>query len=93
MIKANKLRGLGEKEMEYELLIEEDRVNEVVREYEELHPPVFEPCPICLEDINLNSSAEAYAPFSCCNNFVCKDCNDNNMQTGKIRNHRSIIPR
>ena len=72
--------------MEYELLIEEDRVNEVVREYEELHPPVFEPCPICLEDINLNSSAEAYSPFSCCNNFVCKDCCDNNMHTGKVRN-------
>ena len=60
---ANETKKLGEKEMELELLIEEERVQRVVREYEELHPRVVETCPICLDDVDLNSSPEVYAPF------------------------------
>ena len=82
---ASEQKKLGEKEMKYELLIEQERVNQVVREYEELHPRVFETCPICLEDIHLDSSAEAYSPFSCCGNWACKDCSDSCIVTGKVK--------
>ena len=81
---ANKLKELGEKEMEYELLIEKERVRKVVDEYEELHPPVFESCPICLEDIRIHSSAEAQSFFSCCGNWLCKPCADSNIFPGKM---------
>ena len=41
---AQKQKKLGEKEMELELEQEKKRVQSVVREFEELHPPVFESC-------------------------------------------------
>ena len=82
---ANKLKELGEKEMEYELLIEKERVRKVVDEYEELHPPVFESCPICLEDIRIHSSAEAQSFLSCCGNWTCKPCADSSICVGKVR--------
>ena len=81
---ANKLKELGEKEMEYELLIENERVKKVVSEFEELHPPVYDSCPLCLEDINFNSSAEACSYFSCCGNWVCKPCADSSFHVGKV---------
>lgn len=81
---ANKLKELGKKEMEYELLIEKERVRKVVSEYEELHPPVYESCPICLEDINFNASAETCSYVSCCGNWTCKPCADDNICVGKV---------
>ena len=81
---ANKLKKSGEKEMEYELIIEKERVKKVVSEFEELHPPVYESCPLCLEDINFNSSADVCAYFSCCGNWVCKPCADSSLCVGKV---------
>ncbi len=56
---AKQQKKLGEKELSYELEREKERVKSVVREYEELYPPVLEPCPICLEDIRIHSTAES----------------------------------
>ena len=81
---ADKLKELGVKEMEYELLIEKERVRNVVSEYEELHPQVYESCPICLEDIRIHSSAEAQSFFSCCGNWVCNPCADSSIRVGKV---------
>jgi len=81
---GNKLKELGKKEMEYELLIEKERVKKVVNEYEELHPPTFESCPLCLEDINYNLSADACSYFSCCGNWICKPCADTHVYTRKV---------
>lgn len=77
-------KKLGEKEIKYELELEQERVKRVVREFEELHPPVLETCPICLEDIRIYSTAEAYSVFSCCGNWLCTTCVRNNVLPGKI---------
>eukprot|EP00984_Skeletonema_dohrnii_P030150 scaffold21369_cov153-Skeletonema_dohrnii-CCMP3373.AAC.5 len=74
--------------MNYELEREKERVKSVVREYEELHPPVLESCPICLEDIHIHSSAAACAFFSCCGNWWCGECCANNVTDEKV----SICP-
>eukprot|EP00984_Skeletonema_dohrnii_P027991 scaffold17803_cov159-Skeletonema_dohrnii-CCMP3373.AAC.1 len=80
---AEHQKKLGEKEMNYELEREKERVKIVVREYEELHPPVLESCPICLEDIQIHSSAAACAFFSCCGNWWCGECCANNVADEK----------
>ena len=82
---AEHQKKLGEKEMNYELEREKERVKRVVREYEELHTPVLEPCPICLEDIRIHSTAEACSMFSCCGNWLCLECATDNVTTGKIK--------
>lgn len=71
--------------MEYELLIEEERVKQVVREYEELHPPEFESCVLCLEDIPINSSPDVCSFMACCGNWNCKLCCDKFVQSGKMK--------
>jgi len=81
---AEQQKKLGEKEMSYELEREKERVKRVVREFEELHPPVFEACPICLEDIRIHSTADACAMFSCCGNWLCSECLTDNFLPGKI---------
>eukprot|EP00571_Detonula_confervacea_P006055 CAMPEP_0172313880 /NCGR_PEP_ID=MMETSP1058-20130122/21177_1 /TAXON_ID=83371 /ORGANISM="Detonula confervacea, Strain CCMP 353" /LENGTH=402 /DNA_ID=CAMNT_0013027605 /DNA_START=53 /DNA_END=1262 /DNA_ORIENTATION=+ len=83
--KAKEQKKLGEKEMEIELMIEEERKNKVVREYEELHPPVEESCPICLEDIRIHSTASVCYYYSCCGNWTCKDCSIPQIEAGKLR--------
>ena len=47
---------LAGKEAEYELIHESQRVAHVVREQNELHPPIYtDQCPICLDDMRLTS--------------------------------------
>ena len=82
---AEQQKILGEKEMELELELEEERVKNVVREFEELHPPVLETCPICLEDISIHSTPAACSMFSCCGNWLCAECASKNVLPGKIR--------
>ena len=82
---AQQQKKLGEKEIKYELERENERVKRVVREFEELHPPVFESCPICLEDIRIHSTPAACSMFSCCGNWLCAECASKNVLPGKIR--------
>ena len=42
---------LGNKEEEYELILETQRKASVVREHEELHPLITEECPMYLEEM------------------------------------------
>ena len=42
-----------EKEEEYELILEKQRKDSVAREHEELHPPITETCPMCLDEISI----------------------------------------
>ena len=51
----------------------------VVREFEELHPPVLETCLICLEDISIHSTAAACSMFSCCGGWLCAECASKNV--------------
>ena len=81
---AKKQKKLGEKEMELELEQEKKRVQSVVREFEELHPPVLESCPICLEDIKIHSTAEACTMFSCCGGWLCTTCVRKNVFPRRI---------
>ena len=82
---AQQQKKLGEKEIQYELERENERVKRVVREFEELHPPVLESCPICLEDIRIHSTPAACSMFSCCGNWLCAECASKNVLPGKIR--------
>ena len=79
---AQQQKKLGEQEISYELEREKERVKNVVREFEELHPPVLEPCPICLEDISIHSTAAVCSMFSCCGGWVCTVCSSNNLRSG-----------
>merc|ERR1719221_1783842 len=49
--KAKLIKALAEKEERLELMFETERMGAVVREFEEMHPPRNEDCPICLETI------------------------------------------
>ena len=75
---------LGEKEEEYELTLETQRRASVVREHKELHPPITEECPICLEDIDI-SFQQSMSYFSCCGNGCCKKCADYSRSQGVNR--------
>ncbi len=81
---AQKQKKLGEQELSYELEREQERVKSVVREFEELHPPVLETCPICLDDIRIHSTAEAFSVSSCCGGWMCTDCSRNNFSSGNF---------
>ena len=49
------------------LLREKIRIESVVREHEELHPPYTEDCPICLESIPICSTKAMWQCFECGN--------------------------
>ena len=78
---AQEQKKLGEKEVNYELEREKGRVQSVVREFEEMHPPVLETCPICLEDIRIYSTAAACSMSSCCGGWACTECSRNNQES------------
>ena len=71
--KAKHLKILAQKEEEYELILESQRVALVVREHEELYPPITEECPICLEDIRI-TALDSMVVFTCCGNGYCMKC-------------------
>lgn len=62
--RANLVKQLAAKEEEYELLLECERMKSVVWEYEELHPPATNECPICLETVQIRT-LYLMAIFSC----------------------------
>ena len=64
---------VGEKEEEYELILEKQRRDSVVREHEELHPRITETCPICLEEISIATTG-SMSYFMCCGNRICESC-------------------
>ena len=64
---------LGEKEEEYDLILEKQRRRAVVDEHAKLHPPITEECPICLESINV-SKTTAITYSACCGNGCCVKC-------------------
>jgi len=69
-------RAIKEKDMERELLLEDQRASKVVEEYLQENPSILEQvddCPICLEPI----FGEAGAPsFLCCGKKICRSCSD-----------------
>eukprot|EP00571_Detonula_confervacea_P006298 CAMPEP_0172319826 /NCGR_PEP_ID=MMETSP1058-20130122/38809_1 /TAXON_ID=83371 /ORGANISM="Detonula confervacea, Strain CCMP 353" /LENGTH=397 /DNA_ID=CAMNT_0013034957 /DNA_START=41 /DNA_END=1231 /DNA_ORIENTATION=+ len=72
--KVKQQQILADKVEEYELLLESQRVDSVVRGHEELHPPVTDECPICLETIRIASVVDSWSYFLCCGNGMCRDC-------------------
>ena len=71
--KAGHIRLLSKNEEEYELILESQRVDAVMREHDELHPPTTEDCPICLDTIRMTHPG-CVATLFCCGNFVCMKC-------------------
>eukprot|EP00579_Thalassiosira_antarctica_P025108 CAMPEP_0202005392 /NCGR_PEP_ID=MMETSP0905-20130828/10440_1 /ASSEMBLY_ACC=CAM_ASM_000554 /TAXON_ID=420261 /ORGANISM="Thalassiosira antarctica, Strain CCMP982" /LENGTH=169 /DNA_ID=CAMNT_0048562947 /DNA_START=126 /DNA_END=632 /DNA_ORIENTATION=- len=80
---------LAEREEELELLLEEQRVAAVVREHVELHPPITEECPICLETIPI-TSLQSMVFFGCCGNGYCRECHE--AATGRGANKMPTCP-
>lgn len=73
--RAKLQKELGEKKRECDLIVERMRVEKVVKEHEELHPPDTETCPICLEEVPI-VDIDSFARFPCCYNGVCPSCFD-----------------
>ena len=73
--KASHIKQLAEKEGECALLVDANRIDSVVREHENLHPPITEECPICLDEVNLPFGS-SMAWFACCGNGMCRDCHE-----------------
>ena len=72
-LKAKALELLGNKIEERELELERRRVEEVVRQENELHPPTLGECPICMETVRPDFVG-GVARFSCCGNYTCINC-------------------
>ena len=72
--KANHINQLAEQEEEYELLVEAKRIESVVHIHKEMHHPVIERCPLCLDDVEIKSRYSMHL-FACpCVNPVCAEC-------------------
>ena len=82
--KAKHLKILVQKEEEYELILESQRVAAVICEHEELHPPITEEYLICLEAIRI-TDVDSMVYFSCCGNGYCGECNQAAMCQGVAR--------
>ena len=68
---------LGQLELRYQLMAEKDRLESVLEKFEEKHGSLYsELCLLCLEDINVNSSANLVTTFACCGGFICNNCAD-----------------
>ena len=70
---AKQKQQLAELAEEHELLLESQRVAAAVREWEELHPPVRDDCPICLEPIRLGWAAHIEICPTCMKG-ACREC-------------------
>ncbi len=70
---AKQKQQLAELVVEYELMLESERVAAAVREWEELHPPVTEDCPICLGPIRFGFVEQGAGMCSFCLKFTCKN--------------------
>ena len=75
---ATHVKHLSEKEEQYELLVEAKRIESVVCDHEEMHHPITDRCPICLEDIKIKPSGSVVKTmvfFACpCANALCAEC-------------------
>ncbi|KAL7547406.1 hypothetical protein ACHAWF_010716 [Thalassiosira exigua] len=69
--KIDLLASLAAKEERLELLLEHQRTAKIIREFEELHLPKTDNCPICLDEINVANSTNV---FPCCGGLICFDC-------------------
>jgi hypothetical protein len=61
---------LGQKDEEYELILEKERVDAIIGEQDELHPSKDD-CPICLEPLKISSES---LHFEGCGGKICMPC-------------------
>ncbi|KAL7533909.1 hypothetical protein ACHAWF_004659 [Thalassiosira exigua] len=79
--KADHIKLVSKKEEELELIIESQRVEAIVRDYDEFFPPTLEDCPICLETIRITHPA-CVGSYPCCGKFTCLSCHKDNGDRG-----------
>mmetsp|Transcript_17169 Transcript_17169/g.37993 ORF Transcript_17169/g.37993 Transcript_17169/m.37993 type:complete len:169 (+) Transcript_17169:91-597(+) len=75
-------RAYKEKDIERELLLEDQRASKVVEEYLKDNPSILEKveeCPICLEPIFDRNGSQT---FVCCGKQVCGSCSEPLMAAG-----------
>lgn len=84
LFRANHIKILAEKQEEYDVIVEEQRVASVQREHLEVHPLPGEECPICLE-MQPFTIAFRFARFSCCGNGVCQSCAEETCAGGVLK--------
>lgn len=83
LFKAKHIQILAQKEEEYQLMMETERIADVVREHEELHPPTnMVECSLCNESIRYTGQGEMeYYP--CCGEGCCESCYESSLTVRK----------
>lgn len=66
---------LAEKRERLEMILEEERIQEILRELEELHPQKKHECAICLEDV----TDSRRCVLVCCGQGTCAKCAEENV--------------
>ena len=73
--RAKHAQLLADKSLEYDLILENARIADVIREHEELHPPDKFDCPICLETISMADDLDNDPiVYQCCGGANCSKC-------------------
>ena len=73
---------LAEKRERLEMILEEERIQEILRELEELHPQKKYECAICLEDV----TDTRRCVLVCCGQRTCRECEEeNNTRDQRIK--------
>lgn len=81
---AKHRRTLFEKVEKSELMKETVLREHLVRKHKEMHPPIMDDCPICLESIPI-TSLKSVQYFICCGNMCCFKCIESSVEGGVVR--------
>ena len=66
-------KDLADKVEEYELLLEANRIESVVRNHQKHHTLATEECPVCLEETQI-TDIDSMSHFLCCGGELCIKC-------------------
>ena len=93
-LRAEHIQSLMDKQLELMLIIENDRIADVVRGHEELHPPETFECPICLESISMSDDLDnAPVVYQCCGGANCRQCGNMGANFSKCPLCRAELPK
>ena len=94
MLRAKHIQSLADKQLEYMLIIENERIDNIVRGHEELHPPETFECPICLESISMSDDLDnAPVVYQCCGGANCRQCGNMGAKFSKCPLCRAELPK
>lgn len=93
-LRAKHVQSLMDKQLELMLIIENGRIDNVVRGHEELHPSETFECPICLESISMSDDLDnAPIMYQCCGGANCRQCGNVGANFSKCPLCRAELPK